>query len=147
MNNIGDVGAKYLAVALASAVRPFTNLRLRNCNITEIGAMNIVQSLGHDRGLRAMEIDNNPLTLDVAIALHAMLKTNFNIEYLSTRNCDFPEKMSDFFNTVAYYNRCGKRSEFEYADITDLYDDDQGEYSLQDEGVFEEQKSETDEEP
>lgn len=148
MNDIGDAGAKYLAAALASGVQPFTTLRLRNCNITEIGGVNIVRSLEHDRGLRAMEIDNNPLTLDVAIALHAVLKNNFNIAYLSTQNCDFPEKMAVFFNAVAYYNRRDKRPEFDYADITDLYDnDDEGDYSLQEEGVCEEQKSEIDEEP
>ncbi|VVC45608.1 Leucine-rich repeat,Leucine-rich repeat domain, L domain-like [Cinara cedri] len=146
MNNIGDVGAKYLAAVLASGVRPFTNLRVRNCNITEIGGINIVRSLEHDRGLRAMEIDNNPLTLDVAIAFHAMLKTNFNITYLSTQNCNFPETMSIFFNTVAYYNRFDKRSEFEYMDITDLYDDVEDEYILQEENVSQELESEIEKE-
>lgn len=124
MNNISDIGAKYLASALASGVQPLTKLRVRNCNITEIGGLNIAQSLAYDRGLRALEIDNNPLTLEVAIALHTTLKTNLNIEYISIQNCNFSQSITNFLSRVAFYNRHGKRSELIYVDIEYLSDDE-----------------------
>lgn len=123
MNNITDTGARYLASALASGCQPFTKLRIRTCNISEVGGINIVESLAYDQGLRALELDNNPLTLKVGIALHAALKTNLNIEYLSTQNCEFPASMAQFFNTVAYYNRHNKRIMLNYVNIEDLYDE------------------------
>ncbi|XP_060835278.1 uncharacterized protein LOC132918176 [Rhopalosiphum padi] len=123
MNNISDIGAKYLASALASGVQPFTKLRVRNCNITEIGGLNIAQSLAYDRGLRALEIDNNPLTLQVAIALHTSLKTNFNIVYISIQNCNFSQNITNFLSRVAFYNKHKKRSEFIYLDFEYLYDE------------------------
>lgn len=122
MNNIGDMGAKYLASALASKVQPFTKLSIRSCNITEIGGLKIVQSLTYDRGLHTLEMDNNPLSLEVVIALHKMLETNFIISQLSTHNCNFPVKMSNFLRRVVFYNRYKKRSKFIYENIDDLYD-------------------------
>jgi Ran GTPase-activating protein (RanGAP) involved in mRNA processing and transport len=123
MNNITDIGARYLASALASGTQPFTKLRIGTCNISEVGGVNIVESLAYDQGLRALEMNNNPLTLKVGIALHAALKTNFNIEYLSTQNCEFPARMAQFFNTIAYYNRNNKRTKLKYLNIEDLYDE------------------------
>lgn len=122
MNCIADTGAKYLASALASGSQPFTELRIRTCDISEIGGMNIVESLAYDQGLRALEIDNNPLKLRVGVALHAALKTNLNIKYLSTQNCEFPASMAQFFNIVAYYNRRNKRDKLNYVNIESLYD-------------------------
>ncbi|XP_022173698.1 uncharacterized protein LOC111036106 [Myzus persicae] len=139
MNNINDIGAKYLASALASGVQPLTKLRIRNCTITEIGGLNIAQSLAYDCGLRALEIDNNPLTSEVAIALHTTLKTNLNIEYISIQNCNFPQSITNFLSRVAFYNRHGKRSELIYTDFEYLcYDEDVEEenYSLK-EGTME----------
>lgn len=124
MNNISDIGAKYLASALASGVQPLTKLRIRNCNITKIGGLNIAQSLAYDCGLRVLEIDNNPLTLEVAIALHTTLKTNLNITHISIQNCNFPQSITKFLNNVAFYNRHGKRSEFIYVDIEYLFNDE-----------------------
>ncbi|XP_060875831.1 dynein regulatory complex subunit 5-like [Metopolophium dirhodum] len=146
MNNISDIGAKYLASALASGVQPLTKLRVRNCNITEIGGINIAQSLAYDRGLRALEIDNNPLTLEVAIALHTTLKTNLNIAYISIQNCNFPQSITNFLSRVAFYNRHGKRSELIYVDLEYLcYDDDveQENISLE-EGTMESETMEND---
>ncbi|VVC25519.1 Hypothetical protein CINCED_3A025843 [Cinara cedri] len=81
-----------------------------------------------------MEIYSNPFALDVAIAFHEiMLKTNFNIAYLSIQNCNFPKTISIVFNTDAHYNRYDKRSE-NCVDIIDLYDAVGNVYSLQDEG-------------
>lgn len=135
MNNISDMGARYLASCLASGVQPFTKLLVRNCSITEIGGVNIAQSLGIDRGLRALEIDNNPLTLEVAIALHTTLKTNFNIAYLSVQNCNFSQSITNFLSRVAFYNRYNKRSELVYVDFEDLYDVEEENISLEDEMV------------
>lgn len=123
MNNISDIGAKYLASALASGVQPFTKLRIRNCNITEIGGLNIAQSLAYDHGLRALEIDNNPLTLEVAIALHTSLKTNLNIEIISLQNCNFSQNITNFLSRVGFYNKHNKRSAFNYLDFEYLYDE------------------------
>lgn len=122
MNDINDLGAKYLASALASGVQAFTKLRIRNCNVTEIGAMHIAKSLSYDRGLRTLEMDNNALNMEVAVELHATMKTNFNIAELSVLNCNFPEKITDFLRNVAFHNRHGKRSEFNYVDVEHLYD-------------------------
>jgi len=146
MNNISDIGAKYLASALASGVQPLTKLRVRNCNITEIGGLNIAQSLAYDRGLRALEIDNNPLTLEVAIELHTTMKTNLNITYISIQNCNFPQSITNFLSRVAFYNRHGKRSELIYADLEYLcYDDEveQENISLE-EGTMESETMEND---
>lgn len=120
-NNIGDMGASYLASGLASNKNPFTKLSVRSCNITKIGGLQIVQSLTYDRGLHTLEIDNNQLSLEVIIALHEMFKTNFIISQLSIHNCNFPEKISNFLRRVAFYNRYHKRSEFTYINIKDLY--------------------------
>lgn len=147
MNNISDIGAKYLASALASGVQPLTKLRIRNCNITEIGGLNIAQSLAYDRGLRALEIDNNPLTLEVANALHTTLKTNLNIMYISIQNCNFPQSITNFLSRVAFYNRHGKRSELIYVDFEYLcYDDDEVEQEniLLEEGTMESETMEND---
>lgn len=133
MNNISDIGAKYLASALASGFEPFSKLHLRNCKITNDGGMNIVRSLEYDRGLRGLELDNNPLTTEVAIALHATMRTNLNIEYLSTQNCNFPEHLTNFLRSVAFYNRHDKRPEFKYVGIEDLLDEVEEEELFQDE--------------
>lgn len=133
MNNIGDIGAKYLASALASGVQPFTKIRIRNCNITEIGGINLVKSLTYDRGLSSLELDNNPLTLEVAISLHTVLKTNFNITYVSTWNCNFPTKLANFLRNVTFHNRHDTRSKFDYVGIDDLCDD------VEEENVFHEE--------
>lgn len=125
MNNIGDMGAEYLASALASKLKPFTKLLIRSCNITKNGGLKIVQSLAYDRGLNTLEIDNNPLSLEVSIALHEMFKTNFIISHISTHNCNFPVKMSNFLRRVAFYNQYQKRSEFIYVNIEDLYDSEE----------------------
>lgn len=76
-----------------------------------------------DRGLHALEIDNNPLTLQVAIALHTSLKTNFNIVYISIQNCNFSQNITNFLSRVAFYNKHKKRSEFIYLDFEYLYDE------------------------
>lgn len=120
MNRINDVGAKYLASSLASGLQPFTKLQIRFCNISEIGGMDIVQSLAYDRGLSALEIDNNKLSLNVAISLHESMKTNTNITHLSTLNCGFQENISNFLRNVAFHNRYNKRSQLTYTDINDL---------------------------
>lgn len=121
MNRINDIGAKYLASTLTSGLQPFTKLQIRYCNISEIGGMDIVQSLAYDRGLLALEIDNNELSLKVAIALHEIMKTNTNITRLSTLNCSFPENISNFFRNVAFHNRYNKHSQLTYTNIDDLY--------------------------
>jgi len=146
MNNISDIGAKYLASTLASGVQPLTKLRIRNCNITEIGGLNITQSLEYDCGLRALEIDNNPLTLEVAIALHTTLKTNLNIAYISIQNCNLPQSITNFLNRVAFYNRYGKCSELIYVDFEYLcYDEDVEEENISlDEGTMESETMEND---
>lgn len=143
MNRINDIGGKYLASALASGVQPFTKLRIRNCNISEIGGMNIVQSLQYDRGLRALEMDCNKLSLEVAVALHATMKTNFNIVNLSTHRCNFPETITNFLRNVGYHNRYGKRSELTYVDIDDLFNEVDAEIVSEEELTI---KSETEEE-
>lgn len=147
MNNISDIGAKYLASVLASGVQPLTKLRIRNCNITKTGGLNIAQSLAYDCGLRVLEIDNNPLTLDVAIALHTTLKTNLNVTYISIQNCNFPQNITKFLNSVAFYNRHGKRSELIYVDIEYLcYDEDlEEENILQEEEIMDSETIENDE--
>ncbi|XP_015371489.1 PREDICTED: uncharacterized protein LOC107167101 [Diuraphis noxia] len=147
MNNISDIGAKYLASALASGVQPLTKLRIRNCNITKIGGLNIAQSLAYDCGLRVLEIDNNPLTLEVAIELHTLLKTNLSITHFSIQNCDFPQSITKFLNSVAFYNRHGKRSEFIYVDIEYLcYDEDvEGENILLEEDTMDSETIENEE--
>lgn len=144
MNRINDIGAKYIASALASGVQPFTKLRIRNCNISEIGGMNIIQSLAYDRGLRTLEIDNNKLSLDVADELHKTMKMNSNITYLSTQNCDFPEKITNFLRNVAFHNRYDKRSDLTYVDIEDLYDKDNKENVSQEEAIIESKSDEED---
>ncbi|XP_025208048.1 uncharacterized protein LOC112603603 [Melanaphis sacchari] len=144
MNNIKDIGAKYLASALASGVEPFTKLRVRNCNITEIGGLNIAQSLAYDRGLRALEIDNNPLTLEVAIALHTSLKTNWNIAYMSVQNCNFSQNITNFLSRVAFYNKHKKRSEFIYLDFEYLYDEMKEENISFEENMIESETMEND---
>lgn len=106
-----------------SEVQPFTKLKIRNCNITEIGGMVIAKSLAYDRGLCTLKIDNNPLNMEVAIALHTVMKTNFNITDLSTLNCNFSYKMTNFLRSVAYYNRYIKRSELNYIDLFELKDE------------------------
>lgn len=123
MNNINDLGAKYLASALATEVQPLTELHICECQISELGGMSIVQSLTYDQGLRSLKIDNNPLTLEVAKILHNVMKTNFNIKYLSTQNCSFPEKMISFFNSIAFHNRHNKRSDFIYENFESLFDE------------------------
>lgn len=122
MNEIGDFGSKYLASALASGVRPFTKIRIRNCSITEVGGINFIQSLAYDRGLSSLELDNNPFTREVAVSIHKMFKTNLNIVYISTQNCNFPTKMTNFLRNVAFHNRYNKRSKLNYVDVVDLYD-------------------------
>lgn len=122
MNSIGDIGAKYLASALASGFEPFSKLHLRNCKILNEGGINIVRSLAYDRGLRGLELDNNQFTVEVAIALHVTMRTNLNIEYLSIQNCNFPEKMTNFLRNVAFYNRHDKRTEFNYIEVEYLFD-------------------------
>lgn len=117
MSRINDIGASYLASTLASGLQPFTKLHIRFCNITEIGGMDIVQSLAYDRGLRALDLDNNKLSLKVAIALHETMKTNTNITHLSTLNCGFLENLSNFLRNVAFHNRYNKRSQLTYTDI------------------------------
>lgn len=139
MNNINDIGAKYLASALGSGTGPFTKLWVRNCNISEIGGVNIVQSLAYDRGLRDLALDNNPLTSEVAILLHTVMRTNQNITYLSVHNCNFSNNMTNFLGSVATYNKYDKRSKFNYADFEDLYDE------LEKENVSEELKIEEEE--
>lgn len=133
MNNINDRGAKHLALALTSGIQPFTKLRIRNCNITEIGGLDIAKSLRRDQGLNTLDIDNNPLNMKVANELHAVLKTNFNIAHLSTENCNFSEKMTEFLRTVVYHNRHKKRFKLNYVDVENL--DEETEY----ESVFEEE--------
>lgn len=139
MNNINDIGAKYLASALGSGAQPFTKLCIRNCNISQIGGINIVQSLLYDRGLCNLALDNNPLNLDVAILLHTMLKINQNITYISIHNCNFPNKMINFLGKVAVYNKYNKRSKLDYIDVEELYDE------LEKENISEELKLEEEE--
>jgi len=117
------MGAKYLASALASGVQPFTKLWIRHCNITKIGGLSIAQSLAYDRGLFTLEIDENPLNMEVAIALHTVMKTNQNITYLSIQNCNVSNKMTNFLTSVAFCNRHRKCSNFDYVNVADLYDE------------------------
>jgi len=117
------MGGRYLASALASGVQPFTKIRVRNCNIAEIGGVNIAQSLAYDRGLSLLQLDNNPFTPNVAVSLYAAFKTNVTVGYISAHNCDFPPKMTNFLRNVAFHNRHGKRSRLDYAEIDDLYYD------------------------
>lgn len=133
MNDVNDLGAKYLASALASGAQPFAKLRIRSCNITEIGAMHIVKSLAYDRGLSALELDNNRLNMEVAVELHAVMKTNSNIAELSVMNCNFSEKMTGFLRNVAFHNLHGKRSELDYVGADFLYDRVDDETGFEDE--------------
>lgn len=123
LNNINDTGANYLAHALASGVQPFTKLKIRNCDITDNGGMSIVKSLAHDRGLCTLEIDNNSLNMEVATALHTIMKTNYNITDLSTQNCNFSYKMVDFLRSVAFHNRHKNRSKLKYVEVNMLFDE------------------------
>lgn len=124
-----------MALALRSGIQPFNKLRIRNCNITEIGGLDIVKSLRHDQGLNTLDIDNNPLNMKVADELHTVMKTNFNIAHLSIENCNFSEKMTEFLRTVVYHNRHKKRFKLSYIDVENLYEET--EY----ESVFEEELS------
>lgn len=122
MNNINDIGAKYLASALGSGIQPFTKLWVRNCKISEIGGINIVQSLLYDQGLQDLALDNNPLTSEVAILLHTVMRKNQNITYLSVHNCNFSNNMTNFLGSVATYNKYNKRSKLNYIEVEELYD-------------------------
>ncbi|XP_050424584.1 dynein regulatory complex subunit 5-like [Adelges cooleyi] len=120
MNNINDIGAHYLASAIASGMQPFSELRIRNCRITCVGGLSIVHSLEYDQGLQTFQIDNNLVGPEVAVELHKLFRNNTNIKYLSAHNCEFPLKLEKFLERVAFCNLREKRSTLTYLDLEDL---------------------------
>ncbi|XP_050524932.1 uncharacterized protein LOC126896309 [Daktulosphaira vitifoliae] len=120
MNKICDLGAQYLASAIASGVQPFSALRISNCMITQNGGLKIIESIQYDQGLKILQLDNNFIGLKAGVELHKILIRNTNIEYLSTYNCGLTIKLQKFLAKVAFYNKYKKRSILDYTNIEEL---------------------------
>eukprot|EP00949_MAST-11_sp_MAST-11-sp1_P000815 g815.t1 len=86
-NPIGDLGATHLASALKSSLQSLCHLSVRNCEITDLGARALSQSLVENSTLQHLDISaNHLLTRSSVDSFATSLSSNRVIEEVDMQN-------------------------------------------------------------